>query len=98
MLAECVELRLRCETLSNSIHTAELDSKASRETISRLVSQSKKQEGVREECSRLQSELEEKRGALVVSEQEREGLEERLRAAKDTMVSLEHEIQAKDQR
>lgn len=98
MVGDCEELRLRCETLSGNIQTAELESKASRETILRLVSESKKQEGLKEELERLQSEVKERQASLITSEQERAGLQERLTIAKDTMISLEHEIQAKDGR
>lgn len=97
-MEECEELRLRCETLSRSIKTAELDSKASRETILRLVSEGKKHNRIKEELTKLQSEVDEHKAALVASEQDRVGLQERLMAAKETMVSLEHEIQAKEER
>lgn len=98
MLGECEELRLRCETLSGSVQTAGLDSKASRETILRLVSENKKQNKLVEELERLQSEVQEKKASLITSEQDRVGLQERLTVTKDTMISLEREIQAKDER
>lgn len=98
VVEESEELRLRCEALSGSIKTAELDSKASRETILRLVSEAKKQEKAKEEVGRLQSEVEEQRTALIASKQGRVVLQEQLTAAKDTMLALEQEIQAKEEK
>ena len=89
---------LRCETLGNTLKTAELDSKASRETILRLVSQTKQQEKASEEVVRLKHEMEEQRAMLAASDQEKEGLVERLTTAKETVASLEHELQAKEER
>lgn len=105
MVRECEELRLHSETLSSSIKTAELDSKASRETILRLVAEGKEQHRLREEVKRLggeverlQCEVEEQKVSLLASESERVGLQERLTASKETTVALEHEVEAKETR
>ena len=91
MVEECQELRLSCETLTSSIKTAELDSKAGRETILRLVAEGKKQEKGKEEArqlqhevERLEGEVEQQRAALMAQEQERAGIQDRLKAAKET--------------
>lgn len=105
MTEECQELRLHCETLTSSIKTAELDSKAGRETILRLVSEAKKHESGRGEArelkgevERMRGEVEQQRGALMASEQERVGMGERLTAAKETMVALQRQLEAKEQK
>lgn len=105
VVRECEELRLHSETLSSSIKTAELDSKASRETILRLVAEGKEQHRLREEVKRLggeverlQCEVEEQKVSLLASETERAGLQERLTASKETTVALEHEVEAKETR
>lgn len=105
MLEECQELRLQCETLATGLKTAELDCKAGRETILRLVAEGKRQEQGREEVIRLQGEvarlegeMEQQRGALKASEQERTGLQERVTAGKETMVALQRQLDAKEEK
>lgn len=105
VMEECQELRLRCETLVSSVKTAELDSKAGRETILRLVAEGKKQERGKEEArklqgevERLEEEMERQRASLTTSEQERVGMQERLIAAKETMVALQNQLNAKEEK
>ena len=51
---ECPHLRLRVDTLTKTLNACELDSRASRETILRLVSEVKKHEKLALELSELQ--------------------------------------------
>ena len=98
VIGEKEGLRLSCERLKSSMRTAELDSKASRETILRLVSDGKKQFKDAEELAKTRVELDEHKELVVAAEKERGGLQERLAAAKTTIVALEQELQAKQGR
>ena len=95
-------MRLRCDTLGNTVNTAELETKASRETILRLVAEAKSREslheGLREKLARLESEVEEKKASVLTSDQERAVLVEQLRAGKETIAALHHELQAREER
>ncbi|XP_064403758.1 coiled-coil domain-containing protein 170-like isoform X2 [Halichondria panicea] len=93
---ECLELRLRMETVTSSMKTVELDSKANRETILRLVTEAKKHEGQAAQIGDLEKSIEEMKGQVVAGEREKEGMEERLLAAKKTLLAQENEFQAKE--
>jgi hypothetical protein len=97
-LEECEELRLHCATLSNSIKTAELDAKASRETILRLVSEGKEHQGVRERVSKLESKVDEQRASLLSSEEEKECFKKELSAVKEEVLTLQLELEGKEER
>ena len=104
-MEESQELRLQCETLSSSIKTAELDCKAGRETILRLVAEGKKQEKGKEEARQLQhqvdtleAELEQQKASFMAVEQERAAMQERLTAAKETMLALQKQLDAKEEK
>lgn len=98
VLEECEELRLHCETLGNSVQTAELDCKASRETILRLVSEGKQHQGTRERVAKLESEVEGKKASLLASEQERACLRKELTAAKEEVQALQLELEGREER
>ncbi len=98
MIEECEELRLRCETLGTTMKTAELDSKASRETILRLVSDVKKHEKDKDLIDKLTSDVNRQKELLVVSEVERDELQGRVTATKENVISLERELRAKEER
>lgn len=67
-----------------------------RETILRLVAEAKKYEKQSAQITDLQRTQEEMKGSLCAVEKEKEGLEERLLAAKETMLAQEKELQAKE--
>ena len=101
-MQECEELRLHCETLGSAVKTAELDSKAGRETILRLVSEAKNHEKDAEKHKKDKEEMvklrAEQKSLLAASNEEKKGLEERLTATKENLVSLQYELQAKEDR
>ena len=97
-MEEREELRQHCNMLSDSIKTAELDSKASRETILRLVAAGKEHVKDREELGKLQTRVAEEKASLVASEQEKVVLREQLRAAEETVGGLEQELVVKEER
>lgn len=105
VVEECEDMRLRCETLGNGTKTADLDAKASRETILRLVSEAKKHEGVTQKLSRSESEREGQRAevegqkvSLLRFEQEKACAYEQLASAKETVVALQQELEGKEER
>ena len=98
VLEECEELRLHCETMDNSIKTAEQDAKASRETILRLVSEGKQLQEVREKAAMLESEVEGRKASLLTSEQEKVCLRKELEAAKEEVLGLQLELEGKEER
>lgn len=98
MLEECEELRLHCDSLNNSIKTAELDAKASRETILRLVSEGKQLQEVRERAAMLESEVEGQKVSLLTSEEEKSCLRKELQATKEEVLGLQLELDGKEER
>ncbi|CAI8052223.1 Coiled-coil domain-containing protein 170 [Geodia barretti] len=93
---ESPQLRLRTETLTKTLKTCELDSRANRETILRLVSEVKKHEKLAAQVSDLQEAKMEQEALLESLERERNSYQERLVAAKETMAAQEEELQAKE--
>ncbi len=67
-----------------------------RETILRLVTEAKKREGQAALVGDLEKTIEEMKGQVVAGEREKEGMEERLLAAKKTLLAQENELQAKE--
>jgi len=98
LVDESSELRLRMDTVSKSLRNVELDSKANRETIMRLVSEARQHEGQAARIEGLEKDKAELCEQLQTSSREKEGLEERLGAARDTLLAQERELQGKDER
>lgn len=67
-----------------------------RETILRLVAEAKKHETQAAQITDLHRTNEEIKTSLSAVEREKEGLEERLLAAKETLLAQEKELQAKE--
>ncbi len=67
-----------------------------RETILRLITEAKKHEGQAALIGDLEKSIEEMKGQVIAGEREKEGLEERLLAAKKTLLAQENEFQAKE--
>lgn len=67
-----------------------------RETILRLVSEAKKHEDQAEVIAELKKSSQELRAALVTAGKDKEGLEERLLVAKQTLLAQEKEMKAKE--
>lgn len=98
VMEEHEELSQHCSRLSESIKMAELDSKASRETILRLVAVGKEHSKDREELAKLQTRVVGEKASLVASEQERVVLREQLTAAEETVGGLEQALVVKEER
>ncbi len=69
---------------------------ACRETILRLVSEAKKHEGQAVLIEDLERSVDEMKGLVAITEREKKGLEERLMAAKETLLAQEKELQSKE--
>ncbi|XP_019853081.1 PREDICTED: coiled-coil domain-containing protein 170-like [Amphimedon queenslandica] len=88
------EMKQKITILTNSTQLAELDSKANRETIMKLVSDIKK---LKEDANKLPAlqktvaELEEK---LQTTESERKGFLDRLETSRETIAALKEEIKS----
>ena len=91
-------MQLKCTRLESTVKTADLDTQASRETILRLVSENKKHSKEGEELVRVQEQLEEQRGLLMATRKEREELQQRLVASRETIVAMERELHGKDKK
>ena len=98
MTSERDELALKCTRLESTIKTAEMDTQASRETILRLVSENKKHSREGEELEKVQEELGAQKDLLRVAAKEKEDLQQRLVASRETIGAMEKELHGKDRK
>ncbi|XP_065919091.1 coiled-coil domain-containing protein 170-like [Dysidea avara] len=97
LTGQCDNLRAKLNEAVHNLEAMQLESKANRETILRLVSEAKKHEKTSVLITELQEAQLEREATLVGIKQEKESLQDHLNVAQDTLHSCKQELSNKEQ-